>query len=133
MSFLRHNMLYFSIIRLTLIIIYINSIDKIGDSEYFACVKANSTNSFLVLSSRFSRLLPFLFARSHHVQSTIMKKTNRSHSPSESSHRGGTACQAEGRWSFNLASERLFAFGSTASGKRGAYLTAQGEVRVLSL
>jgi hypothetical protein len=62
-----------------------------------------------------------------------MKKASRIPSPSESSHRGGAACRTEGRWAFNLASERLFAFGSTLSGKRGAYLTAQGEMRFLSL
>ncbi len=67
------------------------------------------------------------------VLSMIMKKTTRIHSPSVASHRGGARCRAQGRWAFNLASERLFALGSTERIRRGAYLTAQGEMRFLPL
>jgi hypothetical protein len=88
-------------------------------------------NSLLVLSSRFSRFLTQ--GRLQRVRPILMKKTSRGHSPSESSQRGGAVCRAKGGWAFNLASERLFAFGSIGSTKRGAYLTAQGEVRFLSL
>jgi hypothetical protein len=95
-------------------------------------MNANSTNPSLVPNSRSSRLWSLLPTRFHHLKS-IMKKTSPTHSPRESSHRNGAACRKEGRWAFNLASERLFAFGSTVSGKRGAYLTAQGEMRFLSL
>ena len=112
------------------IIIYIIPIDILGVFVRMAPVKAKFMNTLLALSSRFSRLS---YLGLHLVRPILMKKTSRGHSPSESSHRGGTACRTKGGWAFNLTSERLFAFGSIASGKRGAYLTAQGEVRFLSL
>ena len=39
----------------------------------------------------------------------------------------------EGRWAFNLASESLFALGSTETARRAAYRTATGELRFLPL
>ncbi len=62
-----------------------------------------------------------------------MKKTPRAYSPSQSSHRQGSGCRPGERWTFSLASERLFVFGSTEQLRRGAYLTARGEVRLFSL
>jgi hypothetical protein len=40
---------------------------------------------------------------------------------------------SEGRWEFNLASEILFAVGSTEAVRRAAYRTAAGEMRFLPL
>jgi hypothetical protein len=96
-------------------------------------MNANFVKSHPALAGHSSRYLARVFAGVHHVRSILMKKTSRSHSPRESSHRDATACQTKGGWAFNLASERLFAFGSIESGKRGAYLTAQGEMRFLPL
>jgi len=42
---------------------------------------------------------------------------------------GGSA----GRWAFNLASENLFALGSTEALRRAAYRTADGNLRFLPL
>ena len=96
-------------------------------------VKANSVNSSPVLSSRSSHPLALIFAGVHHVRSILMKNPSRRYAPRESSHRSAAACRTKGGWAFNLASERLFAFGSIESGKRGAYLTAEGEMRFLPL
>jgi len=61
--------------------------------------------------------------------------------PSRRSHQGETARRStresrrdgaqEGRWSFNLASDILFALGSTESARRVAYRTPTGELRFL--
>jgi len=66
-----------------------------------------------------------------------MKKPSRHDQPGKPSHRsrrdrrrnGGS----EGRWEFNLASEILFALGSTDVARRAAYRTAGGELRFLPL
>jgi hypothetical protein len=60
-----------------------------------------------------------------------MKKPIRSNPSSEatSSNHG----KKEGSWSFNLASESLFALGATEKARRVAYRTATGELRFLPL
>ncbi|MCE0498584.1 MAG: hypothetical protein LV481_11620 [Methylacidiphilales bacterium] len=64
-----------------------------------------------------------------------MKKPARRTHPSETSRRSPRDCRRdgakEGRWSFNLASEILFALGSTESARRVAYRTPTGELRFL--
>jgi hypothetical protein len=96
-------------------------------------VKAILANSSVASSSRFSSLLAYPFAGSRHARFVTMKKTTRGRSPSESSYRRATGCRTGERWAFSLASERLFAFGSTEHLRRAAYLTARGEMRLLSL
>jgi len=67
----------------------------------------------------------------------FMKKTSRRDHPSEPSRRSRRDClrngESEGRWEFSLASEILFAFGSTERARRAAYRTAGGELRFLPL
>jgi len=64
-----------------------------------------------------------------------MKKTARRDHPSETSRRSHRAYSQnggkEGGWAFNLASENLFALGSTGPARRVAYRTATGELRFL--
>jgi len=62
-----------------------------------------------------------------------MKKKDRRNHPSESTRRSSKVCRNEGRWAFNLTSERLFALGSTDRVRRVAYRTATGELRILPL
>ena len=64
-----------------------------------------------------------------------MKKPARRSPPSETPRRSPKDCRREGakegRWSFNLASDILFALGSTESARRVAYRTPTGELRFL--
>jgi len=66
-----------------------------------------------------------------------MKKTSRRDHPSEPTHRSHKAFRhgggSEGRWEFNLASESLFALGSSDGLRRAAYRTSGGELRFLPL
>jgi hypothetical protein len=65
----------------------------------------------------------------------LMKKTVRRIPPSDTPRRSPKDCRRdgakEGRWSFNLASEVLFALGSTEEARRVAYRTPTGELRFL--
>jgi hypothetical protein len=64
---------------------------------------------------------------------TFMKKSSRRDHPSEPPRRSQRDCRQDGRWSFNLASESLFALGTTESARRVAYRTADGQLRFLPL
>ncbi len=65
----------------------------------------------------------------------IMKKQTRRIHPDETPRRSPRDCRRdgakEGRWSFNLAGDNLFALGSTESVRRVAYRTPTGELRFL--
>ncbi|MCE0482693.1 MAG: hypothetical protein LV479_00465 [Methylacidiphilales bacterium] len=67
----------------------------------------------------------------------FMKKSSHLDHLSESRHRSHEGCPQkgakEGRWAFNLASESLFALGSTEGARRVAYRTATGELRFLPI
>jgi hypothetical protein len=64
-----------------------------------------------------------------------MKKPNRHLSSGETHRRSSKDCRREGakegRWSFNLTGESLFALGSLESVRRVAYRTPTGELRFL--
>jgi hypothetical protein len=64
-----------------------------------------------------------------------MKKPTRPDQTSEASRRSSQECRSQGAkgggWSFNLATENLFALGSTDKARRVAYRTATGELRFL--
>ena len=65
-----------------------------------------------------------------------MKKTSRPdrlHETSSQSRRDGRKKKQEDRWAFNLASETLFALGSSESARRVAYRSSDGELRFLPL
>jgi hypothetical protein len=66
-----------------------------------------------------------------------MKKTSRPDHPGEASRRsprdGRKKQGKDSRWVFNLASESLFALGSTEQARRVAYRTADGTLRFLPL
>jgi hypothetical protein len=65
----------------------------------------------------------------------FMKKPSRRSQPGETVRRSPKDCRQdgtkEGRWSFNLASDILFALGSTEGARRVAYRTPTGELRFL--
>ena len=64
-----------------------------------------------------------------------MKKPSLRDYPGENFHgkAGAKNGGKEGRWAFNLASESLFALGSTEKARRVAYRTVTGELRFLPL
>jgi hypothetical protein len=66
-----------------------------------------------------------------------MKKPSRRDQRGESSRRSQREERKHGSkkggWAFNLASESLFALGSTEGARRVAYRTADGELRFLPL
>ena len=85
-----------------------------------------------------SRLQGWLgIANDKTVWNAFMKKPTRPDHPSETSRRSSGQCRSEGakdgRWSFNLATENLFALGSTENARRVAYRTANGELRFLPI
>ncbi|HEY0257740.1 MAG TPA: hypothetical protein VGC39_09880, partial [Candidatus Methylacidiphilales bacterium] len=69
--------------------------------------------------------------------SDFMKTPSRRDHPRATARRNRGGCPASsgsvGRWSFNLASENLFALGSTDAIRRAAYRTADGQLRFLPL
>ncbi len=66
-----------------------------------------------------------------------MKKPSRREHPEEPSRPNkreeSKKGSKKGGWAFNLASESLFALGSTEGARRVAYRTASGELRFLPL
>ena len=86
--------------------------------------------------SCFAPLASFLRGRAEWFAATpFMKKPTRCIHPSETSSRSPRDYRRngakEGNWSFNLASDILFALGSTESARRVAYRTSTGELRFL--
>ena len=77
------------------------------------------------------------FGRAEAAAFLFMKKPTRRDHPSEASRRSPQACHKKsgstGSWAFNLASESLFALGSTERARRVAYRGADGELRFLPL
>ena len=78
-----------------------------------------STSRYLKQGLRFMKTP----SRRDHPRATIRRNQ------SDCCDQGGSA----GRWEFNLASENLFALGSTEAIRRAAYRTADGYLRFLPL
>ena len=87
------------------------------------------------------KLLPYLFTvslcRYLELASDFMKtppRRDRSRATARPNQAGcRTSSGSVGRWAFNLASENLFALGSTDAIRRVAYRTADGHLRFLPL